>query len=654
MPLVDQVGRRSRKVVLGFVLTYALLIIGGASMVYPFAIMLTSSVSSTVDYNEFSVYPKYLFDDAWLYRKVIHDRYNSGYWGSIPDLRKQYHRDLIEIKELGPPEDGDPPSILRDWDAFRERIPDGHWVPGHLKAGYEDGRIQRLYREWLAARYEDDIDRYNQVHRTAHEAFSRIDAPQEPRTVREWVPPETLSYREWLDFRTTVPREWFLAPSLEGVWQQFLLGRYQKSITALNNAWGTDHRDFWRIPLPERRPDRESTAALAPTRERADVSEANAGRGGSRSQQSAMARDWDAFLLQQVPPRYLDLSPDLVQPYREMLAQKYETIEHLNEEYGSSYSTFADVPLATDLANEDRLPVVKDVLSLLERPGACAQIRLVDPDNRWRAFLREKYVTIDRLNAAHKTSHASFEEAAVPNALVDWHAVQSASGEWRRYFLAANYGEVFTFLLKHGRALINTVVYCVAMIAVTLIINPLCAYALSRFSPGCTNKILLFLLATMAFPSEVAMIPNFLLLRDLGLLNTYWALILPGVANGYSIFLLKGFFDSLPRELYEAAVMDGAGEMTIFWRITLPLARPVLAYLGLAAFTSAYQAFLFAMVTCPDPKRWTIMVFLFDMRNWATNSTTMAALVTASIPTLLIFVFSQKIIMRGIVVPIEK
>ena len=85
MPLVDQVGRRSRKVVLGFVLTYVLLILGGVSMIYPFAIMLTSSVSSTVDYNEFSVYPKYLFDDTWLYRKVIRDRYNSGYWGSIPD-----------------------------------------------------------------------------------------------------------------------------------------------------------------------------------------------------------------------------------------------------------------------------------------------------------------------------------------------------------------------------------------------------------------------------------------------------------------------------------------------------------------------------------------------------------------------------------------
>jgi ABC-type glycerol-3-phosphate transport system permease component len=625
MPLIDRVGRRSWKVVLGFGLTYAFLILGGASMVLPFAIMLTVSVSTTVDYNDFSVCPRYLYDAPWLYRKVVHDRYNSGYWGSIRDLRKQYHRDLFEIVELGRPEAGDAQATLRDWDAFRPRIPAGHWAPGHMKDGYEDGRVQRLYREWLAARYTGDIGRYNQAHHTVHETFSRISAPQERPVVRDWVPPDTESYREWRDFRATIPPAWFFAPSLEGVWQQFILGRYQKSITSLNKVWGSAHRDFWRIPLPERRPV-----------------------------QDAQAQDWDAFIRQLVPPRYIELSPSLLQSYRDVVARKHETIDRLNQVYGTAYTAFVDVPLPPDLASEERLAVIQDILSLLERPGVCANIHLVDPDNRWRAFLRETYGGIDRLNVAHGTRHEAFESAAIPNALIDWHAIQAESSDWRRYFLLGNYSQVFTFLLKHGGALINTLIYCAAMLCVTLLVNPLCAYALSRFSLRYTNKILIFLLATMAFPAEVAMIPNFLLLRDLGLLNTYWALILPGLASGYSIFLLKGFFDSLPAELYEAAVIDGAGEMTIFRRITLPLAKPVLAYLGLGAFAAAYQAFLFAMITCPDPKRWTIMVFLYDMRTWATPSVTMAALVVASIPTLLIFIFAQKIIMRGIVIPIDK
>ena len=129
----------------------------------------------------------------------------------------------------------------------------------------------------------------------------------------------------------------------------------------------------------------------------------------------------------------------------------------------------------------------------------------------------------------------------------------------------------------HGRALVNTIVYCFLAVATALIVNPLCAYALSRFNLSYGNAVLLYLLATMAFPAEVTMIPNFLLLKQLGLLNTFAALVLPGVASGFSIFLLKGFFDSLPRELYEAGTIHCASEARMFWTITLPVAKPIFA-----------------------------------------------------------------------------
>ncbi len=138
------------------------------------------------------------------------------------------------------------------------------------------------------------------------------------------------------------------------------------------------------------------------------------------------------------------------------------------------------------------------------------------------------------------------------------------------------------------------------------------------------------------------------------LLNNFAALILPGMANGFSIFLLKGFFDSMPKELYEAADIDGASEWTKFWMLTMNLSKPILAVIALGAFTSAYSAFMMALIIIPDEKMWTIMVWIFQLQNGAHQSVVYASLVIAAIPTFIIFVLCQNVIMRGIVVPTEK
>ncbi|MFA6716985.1 MAG: carbohydrate ABC transporter permease, partial [Victivallaceae bacterium] len=187
-----------------------------------------------------------------------------------------------------------------------------------------------------------------------------------------------------------------------------------------------------------------------------------------------------------------------------------------------------------------------------------------------------------------------------------------------------------------------------------LIINPLAAYALSRYKPPSAYKILLFLMLTMAFPPMVTQIPIFLMLREFNLLNSFFALILPGIANGYSIFLLKGFFDSLPQELYESAELDGAGEFRIFWQITMSLSKPILAVIGLNAFTLAYSNFMMALLICQDQKMWTLMPWLYQLQQNGSQGVIFASLVIAAIPTFLIFAFCQNIIMRGIVVPVEK
>ena len=100
--------------------------------------------------------------------------------------------------------------------------------------------------------------------------------------------------------------------------------------------------------------------------------------------------------------------------------------------------------------------------------------------------------------------------------------------------------------------------------------------------------------------------------------------------------------------------MDGAGEAVIFWKVTMPLVKPFLAYLALGAFTAAYAAFAFAFILCPDPKMWTLMVYLQQMEQWASQPIQFAGFVLASIPTLIVFITCQRVIMHGIVLPTEK
>jgi len=160
-----------------------------------------------------------------------------------------------------------------------------------------------------------------------------------------------------------------------------------------------------------------------------------------------------------------------------------------------------------------------------------------------------------------------------------------------------------------------------------------------------------------ASPSAVASIPGFLLLRDLGLLNTFAALVLSGAASGMGIFILKGFLDSMPQELYEAATIDGAPEWRIFLNISLPLVTPILAVNALGAFLGAYSGWEWAIVVCQNSKLWTIAVWTYQFQsifNASQPYTVMAAFVVSSIPVLLVFLFCQKIILRGIILPTMK
>jgi multiple sugar transport system permease protein len=276
-------------------------------------------------------------------------------------------------------------------------------------------------------------------------------------------------------------------------------------------------------------------------------------------------------------------------------------------------------------------------------------------DFLFRDFLAKQHGTLARMNAALGTEFQDWLDVLPPQREFLYQAwFQPRTGELRREFCTRNFATVCDYVLLRGRAVFNTVVYVVLSIFCALVVNPLAAYALSRYKPPTAYKVLLFLMLTMAFPPMVTQIPNFLLLRELGLLNTFAALILPGMANGYSVFLLKGFFDSLPHELYESAEIDCAGEIRIFLQITMSLSTPILAVIALNAFHGAYSNFMMALLICQDQNMWTLMPWLYQLQLQSGQGVVFASLVIASIPTFLVFSFCQNVIMRGIVVPVEK
>ena len=163
------------------------------------------------------------------------------------------------------------------------------------------------------------------------------------------------------------------------------------------------------------------------------------------------------------------------------------------------------------------------------------QYLLTDHDEHssaWHKFLAEKYAVIHELNKKWHITPRDFNDFSLPTREHEWQLLQENAASLRNEYLTRNYTMVFDTLFTNGRAAINTLVYCLLAVLAALLINPLCAYGLSRYKPASSYKVLLFLMLPMAFPAMVLGIPQFLLIRDLGLLNTFAALILPGIANG--------------------------------------------------------------------------------------------------------------------------
>jgi multiple sugar transport system permease protein len=180
--------------------------------------------------------------------------------------------------------------------------------------------------------------------------------------------------------------------------------------------------------------------------------------------------------------------------------------------------------------------------------------------------------------------------------------------------------------------------------------SALAGYALARLNFRGRQGVLFFVLATIVIPFQVLVIPIFLVLRAGGLINTYFALILPTAANGYGIYLLRQFFLTIPIALEEAALIDGASRLQILWEILLPLARPALITLGLFTFIGEWNDLFKPLVFAPSGDILTVQLALsrFQERFGSNYSVLMAATVISSIPVVILFLLGQRQLIQGI------
>ncbi|MGB6299570.1 MAG: carbohydrate ABC transporter permease [Rivularia sp. (in: cyanobacteria)] len=199
-------------------------------------------------------------------------------------------------------------------------------------------------------------------------------------------------------------------------------------------------------------------------------------------------------------------------------------------------------------------------------------------------------------------------------------------------------------------AFVNSTLVAISVTSFQIITSALAGYALARLKFRGRELLLLIVLATLVIPFQLLVIPVFLVLKWGNLINTYWALILPTAANGFGIFLLRQYFQSIPVELEEAAAIDGANRLQILWQVMLPLARPALVTLFLFTFIGEWNDLFKPLVFTTRPELRTVQLALAEFQEQFTNNwpLLMAAITIASVPVILLFLIGQRQFIRGI------
>lgn len=223
-----------------------------------------------------------------------------------------------------------------------------------------------------------------------------------------------------------------------------------------------------------------------------------------------------------------------------------------------------------------------------------------------------------------------------------------------RKFTFANYTELFTNTTYTNSFPItrwfgNSLIVAVSQMVLVVLISSTSAYAYARMDFPGKNFIFWFLMATMTFPGVINIIPLYKICQTLNIVNTLWALILPNIAGVFNIFLIRQFMMGIPKELDEAAMIDGANRFQIYWRIVMPLCVPVLVVVAMFAFTGAWNDYMWPSIVMNDIENLTITPGMDKVKSSFNTlpGHAIAGGFISVIPTFIVYLFAQKYFMKG-------
>ncbi len=214
---------------------------------------------------------------------------------------------------------------------------------------------------------------------------------------------------------------------------------------------------------------------------------------------------------------------------------------------------------------------------------------------------------------------------------------------WPRNPVSSNYTTLFNDF-PYARWYVNTILIAVLGTALNVFLASLAGFAFAKYEFKFRNALFVLLLFTMMIPGQVLLLPQFIEITAIGWYNSYLAVIVPGAVGAFSIFLMRQYATSLPNELLDAARIDGAGELTIFWQVVLPLLAPAVAVLTILSFNGAWNAFLWPLIVLGRNDMFVLNVGLSTILgpyNFE-YGVLIAGATLASLPLIIVFLFFQR------------
>lgn len=215
----------------------------------------------------------------------------------------------------------------------------------------------------------------------------------------------------------------------------------------------------------------------------------------------------------------------------------------------------------------------------------------------------------------------------------------------------SNYGDIL-FSQRYWLQMGNSLLIAVLTVFLTLLFASMAAFTFAHVKFFGSDFLLNYFLVGLMFPAATAILPLFIRIRDLGLLDTYWGVVLPQVAFGLgmSILLFRNYFRNLPNELFDAAFVDGAGYFRFFWHISLPLSRPIIATVGIISFVGSWNSYILPLIMLNSESKypWPLGIMVYK-GEFATDWQLILAFITLTIlPTVIVFFAAQKHIIAGL------